>query len=264
MVNSEVMLTFEPRASDFLLKQRFSLVICVCWTPAMSLSLLFEILPNIKSLQVFAVCEKDVELRLREDKFQITINGDLIEVLTQPFPLEPTTSRRGGNVQMKLNISGDISEWRKDCLALFEPLPEVNQLQNIYCRFCLNSLLKPESTISRVQKLPGEHWEEAKDLLWVCACNSTALNQSPVLPKDSIKAVPDRILIGEEFILVDKKNLSLESIFTENYDEFEFQGKKWFYLSCSRCMMPLGLNEISKEGVFSVYDTVQSLRGKNL
>ena len=62
----------------------------------------------------------------------------------------------------------------------------------------------------------SEHWEEMKDIFWVCACNKTALSESPVLANGTLRAMRGRILNSESYILVHLLDFNDESLLIDN------------------------------------------------
>jgi len=148
-----------------------------------------------------------------------------------------------------------------------EKLPQIPDLQHVFCKFCHQSFTpETEHNFQKVHQLPGPHWEEIKDSFWVCACNATALEQSPVIPKGFIRAQSGKLLLSNNYALIHSDNISYDSIdyyekdkdllqkIALNYpnfvlkhkpNEYEMKKQQWVEVLCNQCRIPVGLKEIS-------------------
>jgi hypothetical protein len=232
-----------------------------------------EFLKNISSLNVLIytteINEKDLEVRSDTEFLIFEIKGRKInQVKLDQFKV----TRHGikqwpDHLQIKIQvIPHEDKEYSYIQNRWTEQLPETPQLQQLFCKFCHQTLLEKEGNFEKLQRLPGLHWEEIKDSWWVCACNATALEQSPSIPKGFIRARARRLLLSESYVLIHNDNLSPLSIAYHEKDKalldrlkkepftsslnyvkpnvHELQVQQWVEVMCNQCRMPIGLKEI--------------------
>jgi len=156
------------------------------------------------------------------------------------------------HVSFKFNIvheNEDMVKLRKKYWT--EVIPAHEDINTLRCRLCLHPF--SENKIHKVQRLPGEHWEEMMDTFWVCACTKPALSHSPVLPKGSITAISGRLLIGETYVLLHSEDVTngaiIYSVNEEKLDTTLSKKRIWNQVYCDRCKMHLGMVEYNQKGL---------------
>jgi hypothetical protein len=234
-----------------------------------------EFLKNISSLNIlfYSTEINAVELQVSSEILIFEIAGkEINKINLDQFRVKQMEKKQWpDHLQIKIQVHPhEDTEYSYIQNRWQEKLPEVPQLQQIFCKFCHQSLLaQKEGNFEKLQRLPSAHWEEIKDAWWVCACNATALEQAPSIPKGFIRARPGRLLLSESYVLIHNHNLSPISFgynqndkalldrlsqdklsSTPNYTKsntHELQVQQWIEFVCSQCKVPVGLKEISTQ-----------------
>jgi len=231
-----------------------------------------EFLKNISSLNIlfYSTEISTLDLQVRPGSLIFEIEGkEINKIQLDQFKVKQMEKKQWpDHLQIKIQVFPHQDKQYEYIQSRWqEKLPEVPQLQEMFCKFCHQSLLsQKEGNFQKLQRLPGIHWEEIKDAWWVCACNATALEQSPSIPKGFIRARPGRLLLSESYVLVHNDNL-LTSSFTYHQKDKSFldrlqkdqsmnntksnvhetQVQEWIQIMCSQCNVPIGLKEIPNQ-----------------
>eukprot|EP01122_Echinamoeba_exundans_P006669 TRINITY_DN1924_c0_g1_i2.p1 TRINITY_DN1924_c0_g1~~TRINITY_DN1924_c0_g1_i2.p1 ORF type:complete len:382 (+),score=34.76 TRINITY_DN1924_c0_g1_i2:121-1266(+) len=160
-------------------------------------------------------------------------------VPSSPIPTQISWSAQSNNaihIRLRWDKLGETGT------AALNPLPSVNA--SMRCRHCLHPL-GPRTAFNKVARLPSDAWEELKEV-WVCACTSNMLHNSPTLHNihssthGSIPAREGALFEGLNHVLIHKSDLDPSSVLVDTSILYQEKRSRWAQVLCNRCMSSMG------------------------
>jgi len=133
-----------------------------------------EFLKNISTMNILLYSTEinNVELLVENEILIFEIEGkEINKIKLDQFKVKQMEKKEWtDHLQIKIQV---FPHQDKEYTYIQKPwkemLPDLPDLQQLYCRFCHQTLLpEKEENFQKIQRLPGIHWEEIKDSLWVC------------------------------------------------------------------------------------------------